>query len=151
MTALLLLTSPPRTLSVVGGGSAAGPSHSRTSLGRQRGPLLTRSAKQAWAGSGRTAGPFTSPETLRLHWPGLGSRWSQHCLARKHIGSHLSRLRSVPPLKVPELKWQERHNNSNSWQAAPRSANISPNNATPRMPNSRAQRSKERHLSNYQI
>jgi hypothetical protein len=29
MTALLLLTSPPRTPSVVGGGSAAGPSHSR--------------------------------------------------------------------------------------------------------------------------
>src|ERR1700761_6373184 len=31
---------------------------------------------------------------------------------------------------MPELKWQERHNNSNSSQAAPRSANISPNNAT---------------------
>ena len=29
MTALLLLTSPRRTLSAIGGGSAAGPSHSR--------------------------------------------------------------------------------------------------------------------------
>jgi hypothetical protein len=29
---LLLLTSPPRTLRAVGGGSAAGPSHSRRSL-----------------------------------------------------------------------------------------------------------------------
>src|SRR5262249_61006878 len=31
MGVLLLLTSPPSTLRVVGGGSAAGPSHSRTS------------------------------------------------------------------------------------------------------------------------
>jgi hypothetical protein len=29
MMVLLLLTSPPRILSAVGGGSAAGPSHSR--------------------------------------------------------------------------------------------------------------------------
>jgi hypothetical protein len=29
-------------------------------------------------------------------------------------------------------KWQERHNNSKPWQAAPRSANISPNNTTRR-------------------
>jgi hypothetical protein len=29
MVVLLLLTSPPRTLRAVGGGSAAGPSHSR--------------------------------------------------------------------------------------------------------------------------
>jgi hypothetical protein len=28
------------------------------------------------------------------------------------------------------MKWQEPHNNSNPWQAAPHSANMSPSNAT---------------------
>jgi len=50
MGVLLLLTSPPSTLRVVGGGSAAGPSHSRTSR-----DVRLESAKWAKADVGQVA------------------------------------------------------------------------------------------------
>jgi len=44
---LLLLTSPPRTLRAVGGGSAAGPSHSRRLATMQRSSAMGGRAEAA--------------------------------------------------------------------------------------------------------
>jgi hypothetical protein len=50
MTALLLLTSPPRTLSAVGGGSAAGPSRSRHLMRGNDSVALRRNLLQNYFG-----------------------------------------------------------------------------------------------------
>ena len=63
MATLLLLTSPPRTLRAVGGGSAAGPSHSRHFVAtRQVGRFSEKSRHRAAVDDHRTVHEFSDAE-----------------------------------------------------------------------------------------
>src|SRR5262249_30776412 len=89
---LLLLTSPPSTLRVVGGGSAAGPSHSRTSRN-----VRLESANWAKADIDQVAVTTGLPRAvaMRAAHAGTAAQSGIQCLTRDQLPRGRPRIRDA--------------------------------------------------------
>src|SRR5262249_59362382 len=100
MGVLLLLTSPQRTLRAVGGGSAAGPSHSRTRADAGTCPLLVEAAK----GRFRRSRSLT-PSGPRTAFEGAGALAE---LSRER-GDFLGATRAKPIMRIGGFRPRSTH------------------------------------------